>query len=360
MNVNDVTVRQVLRRSYELDHGRYAVGIELQPYKLTGVVVGSDGVVMARSRRHLTVMESEEVVKRVAEMAGSLVDDRLGCAFPRNRVCVGVQVGGPVDPDTGTVLHLVNGPDDHRQEKPPPYEWVDFPLGAELTSMVGCATSVENDAHAFAAYEQSLGVGRKNATFGVVLVRDGVGAGMVVRGQRISVPMEFGHLQVWPRGRICDCGMRGCIESQVGNRALTAVVKERTGRELDGLEAAIALADSNDSQAREAAAAFRKAGISIARGIATLLTTFGPTHLVIYAAEDLISGGPGRRAANSFLHAMRRFPANTFHISRDCCIVTKPLDAVRGAHGAALIALQSCFDVWLQPGRSTRDAPTIP
>ncbi|MFE5868118.1 ROK family protein [Streptomyces roseifaciens] len=349
MNANDGKVRRVLQRSYELDHGQYAVGVELQPYKLTGVVVGADGVVMARTRRHLTVMESAEVVQRVAEMAGRLMDDRLGCAFPRERVCVGVQVGGPVDPDTGTVLHLVNGPDDHRHEKPPPYEWVDVPLGAELAFKMGCATSVENDAHAFAAYEQSLGVGSTSATFGVVLVRDGVGAGMVVRGERISVPMEFGHFQVWQRGRICDCGMRGCIESQVGNRALTAVVKELTGRELDGLEAAIALADSTDPQARQAAAAFRKAGTSIARGIATLLTTFGPTHVVIYAAEDLISGGPGRRAANSFLHAMRKFPAHTFHISRDCHIVTKPLDAVRGAHGAALIALQSCFGVRLRP-----------
>ncbi|MBO0653823.1 ROK family protein [Streptomyces triculaminicus] len=347
--MNDVKVRQVLRRSYELDHERYAVGVELQPYKLTGVVVGSDGVVMARARRHLTVMEEKEVVKRVAELAGDLVDDRLGCAFPRSRVCVGVQVGGPVDPDTGTVLHLVNGPDDHRHEKPPPYEWVGYPLGAELASMMGCATAVENDAHAFTAYEQSLGVGRTSATFGVVLVRDGVGAGMVVRGERIFAPMEFGHLQVWQRGRICDCGMRGCIESQVGNRALTAVVKERTGRELDGLEAAIALADGNDPQAGDAAAAFRKAGTSIARGIATLLTTFGPTHVVVYAAKDLLVGGPGHRAANSFLQAMRKFPAHTFHISRDCQIVTKPLDAVRGAHGAALIALQSCFDVRLQP-----------
>ncbi|MGK5547919.1 ROK family protein [Streptomyces sp. URMC 127] len=348
VNVNDVKVRQILRRSYELDHGRYAVGIEIQPYKLTGVVVGSDGVVLAHSRRHLTVMESAEVVKHVAELAESLVDDRLGCAFPRSRVCVGVQVGGPVDPDTGRVLHLVNGPDDHRHEKPPPYEWENVPLGAELASMLGCATCVENDAHAFAAYEQSLGVGRAAATFGVVLVRDGVGAGMVVRGERLSAPVEFGHLQVWPRGRICDCGMRGCIESQVGNRALTAVVKERTGRELDGLEAAIALADGNDAQAGEAVAAFRKAGTSLSRGIAALLTLFGPSHVVVYAAEDLLRDGPGRRAANSFLRAMRKFPAYAFHLSRDCQIVTRPLDAFRGAHGAALIALQSCLGVRLR------------
>ncbi|MFI9206444.1 ROK family protein [Streptomyces sp. NPDC053048] len=347
MSVYDVTVRRILRRSHQLDHGHYAVGIEIQPYRLAGVVVDSGGTVTARSRRHLTIMEPTEVAERVAELAGRLVADSLGCDFPRTRVCLGVQVGGPVDPDTGVVRRLRNGPDDHGEDKPPPYEWVEFPLGAALTAMTGCITSVENDAHAFAAYEQILGVGRESPTFAVVLIRDGVGAGLVVRGERLRVLMEFGHLQVWQRGRVCDCGMRGCIESQVGNRALTAVVKERTGRELDGLEAALALADSDEAQALEAAAAFRKAGTSMARGIATLLTTFGPSHVVIHAAQGLITGGPGRRAANTFLRAVGQFPTHTFPISRDCRIVTKPLDAFRGAHGAALIALQNCFGVRL-------------
>ncbi|MFI6476236.1 ROK family protein [Streptomyces sp. NPDC050516] len=350
MNANDdATVRQILRRSYELDHGDFAIGIEVQPYKLVGVLTETDGRVVARSRRDLTDMKPGEVVKHAAELAGQLAAARLGRGFPRSRLCLGVQVGGPVDPDTGTVLHLVNAPDDRGKDRPPPYEWVDFPLGPQLAAAFGCATALENDAHAFAAYEQRLGVGGACATFAVVLIRDGVGAGVVVRRQRLSVPMEFGHFQVWPRGRDCDCGMRGCIESQLGNRALTAVVKERTGRELDGLEAAIALADGGTAQAPEAIAAFRKAGVSLARGLATLLTTFGPSRIVIYAAEDLISKGPGRRAANAFLRALRDVPEHTFQTTRKCPIVTKPLDAVRGAQGAALIALQNCFGVQLQP-----------
>ncbi|MEU7576077.1 ROK family protein [Streptomyces sp. NPDC041068] len=349
MNANDAKVRQILWRSRELDNGFYAIGIEILPYELVGVLVETDGMVTARARRHLAVMDPDEVVKRVTELAGKLVTDALGCGFPRNRVCLGVQVGGPVDPDTGTVLHLINGRDDHGRNKPPPYEWVNVPLGARLTAASGCATAVENDAHAFAAYEQKLGVGQESATFAVILIRDGVGAGLVVRRERLHAPTEFGHLLVWPRGRICDCGMRGCIESQVGSRALTAVVKERTGRELDGLEAAIALADSNATQAPQAVAAFRKAGTSIARGIATVLTVFGPSHVIVYATEGLITGGPGHRAANTFLRAVHTFPAHTLHTSRGCQLRTQRLDAVRGAHGAALIALQSCFGIRLQP-----------
>ncbi|MDT9091865.1 hypothetical protein, partial [Escherichia coli] len=61
-----------------------------------------------------------------------------------------------MDADTGLVRHLVNGPDDHGKEKPPPYEWVEFPLGPRLRAATGWDTVVENDAHAFAAYEQTL------------------------------------------------------------------------------------------------------------------------------------------------------------------------------------------------------------
>lgn len=349
MDGYDAKVRRVLRRSYELDHGHYAIGIEVLPYKLAGVIVTSEGVVTARSRTDLSDMEPEAVVQRAAALIRSLADSKLGRSFPRNRVCVGVQVGGPVDADTGLVRHLVNGPDDHGTEKPPPYEWVEFPLGPRLMAATGWDTVVENDAHAFAAYEQTLGVGRRADTFGVVLVRDGVGAGMVVRRERLSVPMEFGHLRVWPQGRVCDCGMRGCIESQVGNRALSGAIKDITGRELDGLEAAVDLADGDDPHALAAVAAFRKAGTSVARGLAHLLTLFGPSHVVLYAADSLLISGRGHRAANAFLSAVGTYRSYAFHDNRDCHLVTKPLVADRGAHGAALIALQNCFGVRLQP-----------
>ncbi|MGK5629482.1 ROK family protein [Streptomyces sp. URMC 123] len=341
----DDDVRSILRRSHELDNGIFAVGIEILPYKLVGVIMERDGTPLQVCRRYLPDMQPSRVVEHIAQLARTLASS-LGCALPSDRICLGVQLGGPVDPENGVVRYYANSPDEHGKDRPP-YEWTDVPLAAGLRAATGCATAVENDAHAFAAYEQSLGVGRAADSFAVVLIRDGVGAGVVIDRERLAIPMEFGHLRVWARGRICDCGMRGCVESQAGNRALTAVVKERTGCELDGLEAAVALADSDDARAPAAGAAFHKAGVTIARGIATLLTTFGPRHVVIYAPERLIATGPGRVAAHRFLRAVETFPAGTFHTEAVCTLVTKPLDPVRGAHGAALVALQRCFRVRL-------------
>ncbi|HET6858551.1 MAG TPA: ROK family protein [Streptomyces sp.] len=349
MNEYGPRVRQILQRSYELDHADYAIGIEVLPYELVGVITTTEGRVTARSRLSLSDMEAEKVVQSIAELARLLANSKLGSSFPRTRVCLGVQVGGRVDPDTGLVRHLVNGPNDRGRDKPPPYEWVEFPLGPKLKYATGWDTAVENDAHAFAAYEQALGVGRHAETFGVVLVRDGVGAGMVIRDERLRVPMEFGHLLIWPGGRTCDCGMCGCIESQLGKRALTGAIKEITGRELDGLEAAIALADSDDRHAVAAAAAFRKAGISLARGLGHLLTLFDPSHVVVYAADGLLNDGHGHRAANAFLSKVNTYQNFALNHCRDCRLITKPLTADRGAHGAALIALQNCFGVQLPP-----------
>lgn len=354
--MNDPHVQQILHRSYELDHGHYAVGVEVLPYKLMGAIVRTDGRVTARASTHLPVMEPHDVVEHIAELAARLVADALGSGFPRHRICLGVQLGGPVETTTGLVRHYANGPDDHGKDKPPPYLWVDFPLGAALRAATGCITAVENDAHAFAAYEQRFGAGADTDTFGVILIRDGVGAGIVVHDERLPVLMEFGHLRVSRRGRLCDCGMRGCIESQAGNRALTAVVTERTGRRLDGLEAAIDLAEGGGAQARLALTAFRGAGAAVAFGIGQLLSLLSPGQVVVYAARDLITGGPGRLAANAFLHELHRFHTRAFHVSRHCRLTTKPLNLVRGAHGAALIALQSCFGVRLHP-RSANHLP---
>ncbi|GAA0594375.1 ROK family protein [Streptomyces crystallinus] len=346
--MNDPHVQQILRRSYELDHGYYAVGVELLPYKLVGVMAQTDGRVTARAHKNLTVMEPQDVVEHIAELTAHLVADALGSSFPRRRICLGVQLGGPVDTSTGLVRRYANPPDDHGKDKPPPYAWVDFPLGTALRTATGCVTAVDNDAHAFAAYEQRFGVGTDSPTFGVVLIRDGVGAGMVVQHERLAVPLEFGHLRASRRGRLCDCGMRGCIESQAGARALTAVVRERTGCRRDGLEGAIGLAESDEPQAAPALSAFRSAGAAIAFGIGQLLSLFGPAQMVVYAARDLITPGPGRLAANAFLHELHRSPTYAFQTFRECQVVPKPLQPVLGAHGAALIALQNCFGVRLR------------
>jgi predicted NBD/HSP70 family sugar kinase len=351
VSVENDTIREILRRSASLDHGVFAVGVEILPWELVGVITNSNGIRMGGARWHMPGMEPKPVVERVGALTRYLVTSSIGRELPNPGICLGVQLGGPVDSTTGLVRSLKNPRDDHGKDKPPPYEWANVELADDLRAETGCATVVENDAHAYAAYEQKMGVGQQTGSFAVVLVRDGVGAGVVVDHQLLPIPMELGHFPVWPRGRICDCGKRGCIESQAGRRAIPAVVRELTQlRVVDGFEAAVDLANKDDEHARNARSAFRKAGTSVARGVATILTTFGSNYVVIYAPEELIDSAQGGQAANSFMRAVRNFPKDTFHIAQGCELSTESLTmTARGAQGAALIALNRHFFVPLRP-----------
>lgn len=349
----DDTIREILRRADSLDHALFAVGIEILPYELVGVITEFDGTVRGLHRWPLPSMDVEIVVENVTEVVRYLVNSSLGLALPNPRICVGLQLGGPVDTGTGTVLLYSNDPDNHTQRRLP-YEWKDVELVDLVQAATGCVTVLANDAHAYAAYEQKLGLGRRKDSFALLLIRDGVGGAVVIDNQLLSPPLEVGHIPVWQKGRKCDCGKHGCVESQAGRRAIRAIVAERTGLEnVDPFERAIEIANGDDERGYAALDVFREAGESIARGIATVLTLFGPLHVVIYGPDVLISSGCGSAAADCFMAEVSRFPDHTFRAIKQPELVTEslsPQHPERGAQGAALTALNRHFFIPLRSG----------
>jgi predicted NBD/HSP70 family sugar kinase len=228
-----------------------------------------------------------------------------------------------------------------------PNEWCErVPLTDLITEATGCQTVVENDAAAYAVYEQRRGIGIEADSFAVVLIRDGVGGGIVLNGQVAPIPFEVGHIVVEPEGRKCSCGNYGCIESIAGRRAIRAIIGDQIGgpTEPDGIEQAIELARTNSA----ALDAFHTGGQAIARGVASIITLFGVRHVVIYcdpamaamAAED--DGQPA--AATAFFQGVATFKKHVFPPLQDGCrVLTKPWRSTDGAVGAAFVALNRIF-----------------
>jgi predicted NBD/HSP70 family sugar kinase len=347
--VDDNTIRDILRRADDLDYAPFAVGIAILPFKLVGVVTDLDGTKRGFCHRYLAHMDVEYVVAGVAEMTRYLVNRSVGFELPHPRVRVGLQIGGPVDPATGVVrlyrnhqIEAVGGdPEDN-------WEWRDVPLADLVQKATGCPTVVDNDAHAFAAYELKFGTDVGSSSFLLILLNDGVGAGVVLDHKLLSAPIEFGHIRVADSGRECECRNIGCIDALAGRRAITALVRRRTGRvSVTAIEQAVEVADRGGQEADEALPVFWHAGDSIARGAATMLTLFGPSHVVLYGPDVLIGEHPESSAANRFLRGLANFREYAYPIVRTCELVRRPMpsqpDTDRGAHGAALIALHRYF-----------------
>ena len=83
-----------------------------------------------------------------------------------------------------------------------------------------------NDANAAALGEMIYGAARGMCDFIVITLGTGLGSGIVSNGELIyghdSFAGEIGHTIVYPDGRICGCGRKGCLETYA---SATGIVK---------------------------------------------------------------------------------------------------------------------------------------
>ncbi len=146
-------------------------------------------------------------------LAHSLLQDES----PR---AIGVSFGGPVTASTNVVKlsHHVAG-------------WENIPLGQLLTQEFDCPVQVDNDANTAALGEQRFGAGKGCQSLVYITVSTGIGSGLII-DQQIwhgfdSMAGEIGHTVIDPRGPICLCGKRGCVERFASGAYLTQDVRLR-------------------------------------------------------------------------------------------------------------------------------------
>jgi glucokinase len=322
----------------------YAIGIELLPYQFTVVLVNDGGEIVREKTHGLSDMKPETVVRVLATAAREIVASALGPEFPGSKVVLGVQLGGPVGTETGTVLFFSK----HRpgvNDGPPDFIWENLPLGPRLRQETGFRTIILNDAVAFAERERWVGVGRQTGNFVVMLIREGVGGAVVMKGEHFDGPVEIGNFRFSSDSvRQADAGVFGVLELTGGATGVTESAGEYVpGRPIADLETAAAVA-SEDGPGRAADAAFLAAGVAIACGLSYLVQFAGPSHAVLYAPEAMLR--PGRHATRAFLGQVQKFTeAVAFEAYRDCELVLRSTGLADGAHGAALAALNRCFQI---------------
>src|SRR5215470_7911745 len=126
---------------------------------------------------------------------------------------IGLVVPGMVDQRTGRILNA------------PQLGWRDVDVRDALARATGFEVHVENAPIACALAQMWFGErgGDGPRDFVYVTVSGGVGAGVVVNGEVVrghnNTAGEFGHVPVDPKGPMCLCGSRGCLEAYTSNLA---------------------------------------------------------------------------------------------------------------------------------------------
>ncbi|TDD02119.1 ROK family transcriptional regulator [Nonomuraea deserti] len=268
--------------------------------------VGPDRLAVARVGLGGVILDRREVPRdrgrfKLDELAATL----SGFARQMRRktradtVCVGAAaaVSGGVRKADGVVTFGPNLMDE------------EVPFGEELGRRLGLGlpVSVGNDANLAALAEHSRGVG--------VAVKDliylhgdvGIGGGIIAGGHLLGghdgYGGEVGHMVVNPGGRACGCGSSGCLEAEVGERALLESAGRfgaQQGR--DAVRAVVEAADRGDIVAQEG---LKRVGEWLGLGVANLVNIFNPEMLIFGGMlREIYLGSAAQVRTQLTLHAM--------------------------------------------------------
>ena len=163
----------------------------------------------------------------------------------------------------------------------PNIAWKDYPLRAELESVLERPVVIENDANAAGVAEFEHGAGRGSRSMMMLTIGTGVGGAVISEGTLLTggfgVGAELGHVIVEPDGRLCGCGSRGCLEQYASGTALVREAAQLLGRSVEPDELRELLA-AGDPQAREALEFVAR---HIGRALVTLVAVLDPDVIVL-------------------------------------------------------------------------------
>ena len=192
------------------------LGIDLGGTKIEAVIINDAFQVVDRKRVPTNREEGyEAILGRIVKLANELM--KVGNV----NGSIGICTPGAIDFQTGTLKNSNT------------VCLIDKPLKSDLESALSLPILMENDANCFALAEAILGAAKDyRLVFGVVL-GTGCGGGVVInknihRGPN-HIGGEWGHHVLFPNGRDCYCGNKGCTESYISGTALEKEWEALTG-----------------------------------------------------------------------------------------------------------------------------------
>ena len=268
----------------------YAIGIDIGGTNTDIGLVRSDGTCMARTNLPTQSFNNIELyADALAEEIRKLLSDK------KIDKIEGVGIGAPnANYYTGTIDFAPNLP----------FKGKLF-LRDMLTSRLGVKIVLTNDANAAAFGEKIYGGARDLTDFILFTLGTGVGSGIFINGQMVyghdGFAGELGHTTLYPDGRLCSCGRKGCLEQYASARGIVQTYKlicEETGVEPADVTCRdlSMMADNGDERARET---WRRTARYLSIGFADAVCFSSPQAI-------FLMGGPVK-AGHWLLDPLREF-----------------------------------------------------
>lgn len=198
----------------------FKIGIDLGGTKIETVILNPEGVEIYRNRV-LTLQERgyAAIINTLAECYSNAVT-----VIDNKQHTFGIGTPGSISHKTGLMKNsntlCLNGK----------------PILKDLQRLINRPVAIENDANCFAMAEALVGAGKGyEVVFGVIM-GTGCGGGIVIQNKVLnglqSLGGEWGHMTIDPKGPLCYCGKRGCVETYISGTGISDRFYDLTGKRL--------------------------------------------------------------------------------------------------------------------------------
>lgn len=169
----------------------------------------------------------------------------------------------------------------------------DIRLQLSATPLGQMPIGITNDVNAAALGELHFGGARGMSDVVVVAIGTGLGGGIIANGRlvegRNGAAGEIGHLNVVENGRVCGCGLRGCLETYVSDRGICKTYIELGGTANEKILSAKDVHQAAMSGDVKAVEAFHSAGRVLGQTLAGVVQMLAPE--VIFLTGGVAKAG---------------------------------------------------------------------
>ncbi|MEW6041983.1 MAG: ROK family protein [Elusimicrobiota bacterium] len=198
-----------------LSKKKYWLGFDLGGTKMMAIVFNESFKKISSERNKTMVYEGKKAVLERILKTINMALQQAGISI-KHVHGVGIGCPGPIDITNGIVINAPN------------LGWKRFPIKEYLKNKLGCQVVVINDVDAAVYGEYRFGSAKGACCAVGMFPGTGVGGGCVYQGKilagKLISAFEIGHIQVIPRGPLCGCGQRGCLEAVASRLAVSASV----------------------------------------------------------------------------------------------------------------------------------------
>jgi glucokinase len=206
-----------------------------------------------------------------------------------------------------------------------------FDLVPALRKFIEVPFWIDNDANMAAYGEYMYGSGRGAQSLVLLTVGTGIGSGIILDGElwqgKCGFAGELGHITINPEGDLCNCGNRGCLETEASAPRIVKNYLSLTGsRDPVTSRDVYLLAKKGDKAALES---FARCAYYLGIGLGIVINFLNPERIII--GGGVVSAGK-YLLAPAIDEARRR----SHRVSFACCrIVKAALGNDAGLIGAA-------------------------